>query len=97
MLNERRALNQGGHLLSSPVGNQQYLSSIIIPFTHRVINKVAIEMGFPCTCIPTIKESDGEGSRRLIQGGLCLLFWPRGGCLFKEIWCAPHGGGGRGY
>lgn len=44
ILAKRRALNQAGHLLNSPVGNQQYLSSVI-PFTHRVINKVAIEMG----------------------------------------------------
>ena len=54
----RRALNRGGRLLSSPVGNQAYLSSII-QFTHRVINKEAIETGFPC--IPTIKNSDGGG------------------------------------
>ena len=40
-------LIEGGRLLSSPVGNQAYLSSII-QFTHRVINKEAIETGFPC-------------------------------------------------
>lgn len=78
-LNGRRALNQGGHLLSSPVGNQQYLSSII-PFTHRVISNVAIEMDFPCTCIPTIKESDGEGRRRLIQGVFVCYFGLGSGC-----------------
>lgn len=69
----------GGVLKSSPVGNQEYwyLSSII-QTTHRVINKVAIEMGFPCTCNPTIKESDGDGRRRrLIRRGPCLLIWPR--------------------
>ena len=49
----RRAVNRGGRLLSSPVGNQAYLSSII-QFTHRVINKDAIETGFPC--FPTIKK-----------------------------------------
>ena len=49
----RRAVNRGGRLLISPVGNQAYLSSII-QFTHRVINKEAIETGFPC--FPTIKK-----------------------------------------
>ena len=38
----------GGRLLSSPVGNHQaYLSST--RFTHRDINKMTIETGFPCT------------------------------------------------
>ena len=43
----------------------------IIRFTHRVINKVAIETGFPC--IPAIKESDGEGRGHLFEGGDCLI------------------------
>ena len=41
----RGALNRGGRLLSSPVGNQAYLS-YIIQFTQRVIIKEAIETGF---------------------------------------------------
>ena len=54
----RSALSQGGLLLSSPVGNQAYLSSIV-RFAQRVINIVAIEMSFPCTL--TIKKGMGEG------------------------------------
>lgn len=42
------ALIGSGRLLSSPVGNQAYLSAIIL-FKQRVINKVAMEAGFPCT------------------------------------------------
>ena len=50
----RSALSRGGLLwLSSPVGNQAYLSSIV-RFSQRVINIVAIETGFPCTL--TIKK-----------------------------------------
>ena len=59
----------GGELLRSPVV-PLYLSPII-RFTHRVINKVAIETGFPC--IPAIKESDGEGRGHLFEGGNCLI------------------------
>ena len=54
----RSALCRGGLLLSSPVGNQAYLSSIV-RFTQRVINIVAIETGFPCTL--AIKKVMGEG------------------------------------
>ena len=64
----RRALNRGGLLLSSPVGNQAYLSSII-RFAQRVINIVAIETGFPCTL--TIKKVMGEG------GDACLILWAK--------------------
>ena len=76
---EGAKLRGGGELLRSPVV-PLYLSPII-QFTHRVINKVAIETGFPC--IPAIKESDGA----LIWGGWlfdigCLL---DGGHLFQEI------------
>lgn len=50
----KRALNRGwGSLLSSPVGNQAYLS-YIVQFTHRVVNKEAIETGFPY--FPTTKK-----------------------------------------
>ena len=76
----RRALNPGGRLLSSPVGNQVIYLSPIIQFTHRVINKVAIETGFPC--IPTIKDINRGG----VGGGACLIFWPRGWALvFEEL------------
>ena len=86
----KRALNRGGRLLSSPVGNQAYLS-YIIQFTHRVIIKEAIETGFPC--IPRIKKWSGRGgegstySREAhvwyfgLRGG-CLL---EGGRLFEEV------------
>ena len=66
----RSALSQGGLLLSSPVGNQAYLSSIV-RFAQRVINIVAIETGFPCTL--TIKKVMGEGR------------WGGGGRLFDTL------------
>ena len=56
----------GGELLRSPVV-PLYLS-LIIQFTHRVINKVAIETGFPC--IPAIKESDGA-----LIWGVIVWYW----------------------
>lgn len=47
------ALNlKGAFIISFPVGNQAYLSSII-QFALRVFNKVPIETSF--SCIPTIK------------------------------------------
>ena len=55
----------GGRLLSSPVGNQAHLSPIL-QVTHRVINKVAIETGFPCTPTICIKDSDGGGEGALV-------------------------------
>lgn len=57
----------GGRLLSSPVGKQAYLHSII-EFTYRVINRAAIETGFPC--IPTLKEVIGGGGEggRIFEG-----------------------------
>ena len=67
----RSALSQGGLLLSSPVGNQAYLSSIV-RFAQRVINVVAIETGFPCAL--TIKKVMGEGKG---GGGACLILWPK--------------------
>ena len=66
---EGAKLRGGGELLRSPVV-PLYLSPII-RFTHRVINKVAIETGFPC--IPAIKESDEEGRGHLFEGGDCLI------------------------
>ena len=44
-----------GRLLNSHVGDQVYLS-LILQFSHRFTNKVAIETGFSCN--PTIKESN---------------------------------------
>ena len=67
----RSALSRGGLLLSSPVGNQAYLSSIV-RFAQRVINVVAIETGFPCAL--TIKKVMGEGKG---GGGACLILWPK--------------------
>ena len=61
----RKVLNRGGFFLSSPVGHQAYLSPIL-QFTHRVINKVAIETGFPCTPTICIKDSDGGGEGALV-------------------------------
>ena len=43
---------KGALIISFPVGNQAYLSSII-QFALRVSNKVPIETSFPC--ISTIK------------------------------------------
>ena len=48
-------------LLSFHVGDQAYLS-LILQFTHRVTNKVAIETDF--SCIPTVKESNIKGRER---------------------------------
>lgn len=56
----RSVLNPGGHLLSSPVRNQ--VTTLVLFYSlhsHRVINNVAIEIGF--LSIPTTKESDGGG------------------------------------
>ena len=58
-------LIQGGPLLSSPVGNQAQLSPIL-QVTHRVINKVAVETGFPCTPTICIKYSVGGGEGALV-------------------------------
>ena len=46
---------------------------LIVPLygLDRVINKVAVETGFPC--IPTIKQSDGRGGGHLFEGGRCLF------------------------
>ena len=68
-------------LLSSPVGNQAYVNLISVQFTHRVINKVAIETAF--LCIPSIKRKCWARGGRLFEGGACLIFWPRGWML---IW-----------
>ena len=81
MLIGRRVFNRGGRLLPFPVGNQAYLSSII-RFTRKVINKEAIETGFPC--IPTIKKTDGGGKGAHIRGGVCLIFWPKRWALIRE-------------
>ena len=59
--------------------HQSHLSPIL-QFTHRVINKVAIETGFPCTPTICIKDSDGEG-----EGALVCCFGQGGGRLFGEI------------
>ena len=67
---EGAKLRGGGELLRSPVV-PLYLSPII-RFTHRVINKVAIETGFPC--IPAIKESDGEGRGTYLRG-VIVWYW----------------------
>ena len=64
-------LIEGGCVLSSPGGNQEYLS-FIIPLIHRVLNKVAIEKSFPC--IPPIKKRwglGGEGGGTYSRG--CLV------------------------
>ena len=58
---EERRLIEG----DSPVGHQAYLSPIL-QFTHRVINKVAIETGFPCTPTICIKDSVGGGEGALV-------------------------------
>ena len=67
------------------MGNQAHLSPIL-QFTHRVINKVAIETGFPCTPTICVKDSDGGGEGVLVccfgQGGGRLL---QRGRLFGEI------------
>lgn len=54
--------------------------------SHRVINNVAIEIGF--LSIPTTKESDGGG-----EAGTFLreIFWPRGRCLFGGGHSLEHG------
>ena len=70
----KRALNRGwGSLLSSPVGNQAYLS-YIVQFTHRVVNKEAIETGFPY--FPTTKKWWGGDRGRLIEGVHVWYFGP---------------------
>ena len=65
-----RAHNRGCHLSSYSVCYQAYLSPIIW-FTHRVINKLAIETDFPW--FPTIKESAEEWEGALIWGGASLI------------------------
>ena len=67
------------------MGNQAHLSPIL-QVTHRVINKVAIETGFPCTPTICIKDSVGGGEGALVRcfglvGGRLL----QRGCLFEEI------------
>ena len=66
----RSALSQGGLLLSSPVGNQAYLSSIV-RFAQGYQysgnrNRFSLH--------PYYKKSDG---RREGGGGACLILWPK--------------------
>lgn len=74
-------LNRGGFFLSSPVGHQAYLSPTL-QLTHRVINKVAKETGFPC--IPTINKRDGGG------GGEVGAYSKKYGMLKFSCVCVKH-------
>ena len=47
------------------MGNKAHLNPLL-QVTHRVINKVAIETGFPCTPTICIEDSDGGGEGALV-------------------------------
>ena len=44
---------------------------------------MATDLGF--ACIPILESKGGGGGGGcLYKGGACLIYWPRGGCVFRE-------------
>lgn len=72
----KKGAKSRGRLLSSHVGDRAYLS-LILQFSHRVTNKVAIEKGFSCILTITLKKVMRDGKEELTWWG-----W---GCLFDTF------------